>query len=80
MAPLSITGTEAAFQELHRELTLPALIEFLTLDHNNPTLDLLLPALGARQRPRGAWQITSEMWETMNATWLEAAQGAARAG
>jgi uncharacterized alpha-E superfamily protein len=71
MAPLSITGTEAAFQELHRELTLPALIEFLALDHNNPTSIYSCLRWARDNAHEVRWQITSEMWETLNATWLE---------
>ena len=72
MAPLSITGTEDAFQEQHRELTLPALIEFLALDRDNPT-SIYSCLRWARENAHAVrWQITSEMWETLNSTWLEA--------
>jgi uncharacterized alpha-E superfamily protein len=71
MAPLSITGTEDAFQERHKELNLPALIEFLALDQTNPT-SIYSCLKWARENAHAVrWQITSEMWETLNATWIE---------
>jgi len=71
MAPLSITGTEDTFKEHHRELTLPALIEFLALDQTNPT-SIYSCLKWARENAHAVrWQITSEMWETLNATWIE---------
>jgi uncharacterized alpha-E superfamily protein len=71
MAPLSITDTEKAFQEHHRDLTLPALIEFLALDPSNPT-SIYSCLKWARENAHAVrWQITSEMWETLNTTWIE---------
>jgi uncharacterized alpha-E superfamily protein len=71
LAPLSITGTEGAFFERHDKLTLAALIEFLALDEKNPT-SIYSCLKGARENAHSVrWQITSEMWETLNGTWLE---------
>jgi uncharacterized alpha-E superfamily protein len=71
MAPLSITGTEEAFQQRYKELTLPALIQFLALDRDNPT-SIYSCLKWARENAHAVrWQITSEMWETLNATWIE---------
>ena len=70
-APLSITDTEEAFRERHARLTLPALIEFLALDEENPS-SIVSCLKWARENAHAVrWQITSEMWETLNATWLE---------
>jgi len=72
LAPLTITGTTETFFEAHRELTLPSLVEFLTLDPKNPG-SILSCLRWARENAHAVrWQITSEMWETLNATWLEA--------
>ena len=71
MAPLSITETEAEFFERHDKLTLPALIEFLALDEKNPS-SIYSCLKWARENAHAVrWQITSEMWETLNGTWLE---------
>src|SRR6267143_1039258 len=71
LATLSITGTEDAYLEHHEKLTLPALIEFMALDGKNPSsiYSCLKWARENAHAVRG--EITSEMWETLNATWLE---------
>ncbi len=70
-APLSITDTESAYFETHDKLTPAALIEFLALDANNPS-SIYSCLKWARENAHAVrWQITSEMWETLNATWLE---------
>jgi uncharacterized alpha-E superfamily protein len=71
LAPLSITGTVEAFEERHQALTLEALISFLALDETNPS-SIYSCVRDARENAHAVrWQITSEMWETLNATWLE---------
>src|SRR5580765_4662651 len=71
LAPLSITGTEAAYLNCHDQLTLPGLIEFLALDEKNPT-SIFSCLKWARENAHAVrWQLTSEMWETINATWIE---------
>jgi uncharacterized alpha-E superfamily protein len=71
LAPLSITGTEEAFLQRHDKLTLAALIEFMALDEKNPS-SIYCCLKGARENAHAVrWQITSEMWETLNSTWLE---------
>jgi uncharacterized alpha-E superfamily protein len=71
LAPLSITGTEETYFERHDKLTLPAVVEFLALDEKNPS-SIYSCLKGARENAHAVrWQITSEMWETLNATWLE---------
>src|SRR5438552_2654784 len=71
LAPLSITETEAAYRERHDKLTLPALIEFMALDEKNPS-SIYSCLKWARENGHAVrWLITSEMWETLNATWLE---------
>src|SRR5947207_4302413 len=71
LAPLAITETEEAFHERHDKLTLPALIEFMALDEKNPS-SIWSCLRWARENAHAVrWLITSEMWETINATWLE---------
>jgi uncharacterized alpha-E superfamily protein len=70
-APLSITETEEAYRGRHEKLTLPGLIEFMALDEKNPS-SIYSCLKWARENAHAVrWQITSEMWETLNATWLE---------
>jgi uncharacterized alpha-E superfamily protein len=71
LAPLAITETEEAYQARHDKLTLPALIEFMALDEDNPS-SIYSCLKWARDNAHAVrWQITSEMWETLNATWIE---------
>jgi uncharacterized alpha-E superfamily protein len=71
LAPLAITETEAAYRERHDTLTLPGLIEFMALDEKNPS-SIYSCLKWARENGHAVrWLITSEMWETLNATWLE---------
>jgi uncharacterized alpha-E superfamily protein len=71
LAPLNITGTSEAFFERHKELTLAALVEFLALDGENPSSILCCLSRARENAHAVRWQITSEMWETLNATWIE---------
>src|SRR6185503_14509336 len=71
LAPLTITGSAEAFFERHEELSVEALIDFLALDRDNPS-SIVCCLDWARENAHAVrWQITSEMWETLNATWLE---------
>jgi len=71
LAPLTITGSTAAFFERHEELSIEALIDFFALDRENPS-SIVCCLDWARENAHAVrWQITSEMWETLNATWLE---------
>lgn len=71
LAPLTITGTAEAFAAQHAKLTLPALIDFLAFDQGNPS-SIWSCLRDARENAHAVrWQITSEMWETLNATWIE---------
>ena len=71
LAPLSITGTEELYKERHDKLDLPALIDFMALDEKNPS-SIYSCLKWARENAHAVrWLLTSEMWETLNATWLE---------
>ncbi len=71
LAPLTITGTTKAFFSRHKTVTLPSLIEFMALDDDNPSSICTCIRLARDNAHAVRWQITSEMWETLNATWLE---------
>lgn len=71
LAPLTITGTAQAYFERAKPLTFDALVRFLALDEDNPS-SIYSCLRWARDNAHSVrWQITSEMWETLNATWLE---------
>ena len=70
-APLNITGCSAAYQSKHQAVVAQEVSRFIALDPDNPSsiyTSLMLARENARA-VRGA--ITSEMWESINATWLE---------
>jgi len=71
MAPLTITGTGELFFSRDKPLTLESLVEFMALDHDNPSSIISCLHLARDNAHSVRWQITSEMWETLNATWLE---------
>ena len=71
LAPLTITGTAATFYERYPMATLPGLLDFMSLDGDNPS-SIYTCIRSARENAHAVrWQITSEMWETLNATWIE---------
>jgi uncharacterized alpha-E superfamily protein len=71
IAPLTITGTAEEFFARYGAVTLNNLIEYLALDQKNPSSIYSCLRLARESAHEVRWQITSEMWETLNATWLE---------
>ena len=71
IAPLTITGTAEDFFARFGAVSLKALIEFLALDDTNPSSIYSCLRLARESAHEVRWQITSEMWETLNATWIE---------
>ena len=71
LAPLTITGTAKAYFERHGSASLPGLIEFMGLDADNPSSIYTCLKCARDNAHAIRWQITSEMWETLNATWIE---------
>lgn len=71
-APLAVTGALGAYQAKHARFDAKKLFEFMALDLDNPAsvLSCLKASRENAHAVRG--QITSEMWEAVNATWLEA--------
>lgn len=70
-APLNISGCAADYTEKYGDAESTAVTSFIALDPDNPAsiyTSLMLARENARA-VRGA--ITGEMWESINATWLE---------
>jgi uncharacterized alpha-E superfamily protein len=69
--PLVTTGTATAFYATHAVLSARAVLEFLVFDPYNPSsiMSCLKAARESARTVRGA--ISSEMYEDLNAAWLE---------
>lgn len=82
--PLLITGTMDEYLERHGQMHAERMLHFFALDADNPaSIYCCLQAARANAHAvRG--RITADMWENINATWLEmrgiAAQGLGRYG
>jgi uncharacterized alpha-E superfamily protein len=71
LAPLTITGTGGAYFERHQTVSLETLIDFMGFDADNAS-SIYACVRQARDNAHAVrWQITSEMWESLNTTWLE---------
>jgi len=71
LAPLTITDSAELYFERKKPVTLDALVEFLALDPQNPS-SIFSCLKWARENAHAVrWQITSEMWETLNTTWID---------
>src|SRR5258706_5402081 len=71
LAPLTITDSAQLYFERKKPVALDALVEFLALDQANPS-SIYSCLRGARENAHSVrWQITSEMWETLNTTWID---------
>lgn len=70
-APLNITGCADGYEQRYGLARADAVIRYMALDPNNPSsiYCCLRQARENARSVRGA--ITSEMWEVINATWLE---------
>src|SRR5258706_7733369 len=71
LAPLTITDCAERYFEHTRPATFAALVDFLALDADNPSSIYSCLRLARENAHAVRWQITSEMWETLNTTWLE---------
>jgi uncharacterized alpha-E superfamily protein len=80
-AALGITGLEAAYKAKYGDDIVPAsVIGFMSVDFDNPS-SLMSAMRSARENchaVRGT--VTSEVWETINTTWLEARDSAPELG
>ncbi|HLX80579.1 MAG TPA: alpha-E domain-containing protein [Burkholderiales bacterium] len=71
LAPLTITDSAERYFEQKKPVTLQGLVDFLALDPDNPS-SIYSCLRSARENGHAVrWQITSEMWESLNTTWLE---------
>ena len=69
--PLVITGLATQYYESHPQITPEAMIEFMVFDADNPS-SIVSSLQLARENARGQrGAITSEMWQSLNDTWLE---------
>jgi uncharacterized alpha-E superfamily protein len=71
LAPLTITDSGARYFSHKKPVTLQGLVDFLALDPDNPSSIYSCLRMARENAHAVRWQITSEMWETLNATWLE---------
>ena len=69
--PLVITGLAKQYYAKHTELSAQKVLQFMVFDPTN-TSSILSSLRLARENARGQrGAMTSEMWESLNATWLE---------
>src|SRR5258706_3827719 len=69
--PLITTGLATAYYKNHKELSEANILGFMVFDRSNPSsiVSCVQSARESARAVRGA--ITSEMYEDLNATWLE---------
>ena len=71
LAPLTITDSAERYFEQKKPVTLKGLVDFLAFDPGNPS-SIYSCLRSARENGHAVrWQITSEMWESLNTTWIE---------
>ena len=71
LAPLTITDSGERYFSHKKPVTLQGLVDFLALDPENSS-SIYSCLRSARENGHAVrWQITSEMWESLNTTWLE---------
>jgi len=71
IAPLTITDSAESFFKSRKVVTFEALVDFLALDPKNPSSIYSCLKWSRENAHAVRWQITSEMWETLNTTWLD---------
>jgi uncharacterized alpha-E superfamily protein len=71
-AALGITGLEESYRQKHGKITAQQVLRYMSVDMDNPSsiLSCLRAARENCHAVRGT--VTSEVWETLNTTWLEA--------
>jgi len=71
LAPLTITDSAEHYFKSRKVVTFESLVDYLALDPQNPS-SIYSCLKWARENAHAVrWQITSEMWETLNTTWIE---------
>jgi uncharacterized alpha-E superfamily protein len=77
-AVLSATGLHGPYLERYGGYTPESILHFMTLEVNNPA-SLIANLWAARENARAVrGSLTTEMWETLNDTWLEVQRTAER--
>jgi uncharacterized alpha-E superfamily protein len=71
LAPLTITDSAERYFQDKKPVTLQGLVDFLALDPENPSSIYSCLRMARENAHAVRWQITSEMWEALNATWIE---------
>ena len=72
--PLVTMGLATQYYKKHAELTPQKVLQYMVFDSGNPS-SIYSSLLSARENARGQrGTMTSEMWESLNATWLEIRQ------
>jgi len=71
LAPLTINDSAERYFSHKKPVTLQGLVDFLALDPDNPSSIYSSLRLARENAHAVRWQITSEMWETLNTTWIE---------
>ena len=71
-APLAVTGTLSPYIAQNRKLDGEALFHYMALDLDNPASVLSCLKLARENAHAVRGKITAEMWEAINASWLEA--------
>ena len=80
LATLTIIGLKEPYKQRHDEVTPENVLTFMTLDRDNP-LSIYNCIRAARENARAVrGALTSEIWETLNSTWLEMRETGARGG
>jgi uncharacterized alpha-E superfamily protein len=70
-AMLSISGLHYEFADNYADINTANVIKFMAFDEDNPS-SIYCSLQSARENARAVrGSITSEMWETLNATWIE---------
>ena len=77
-AALGITGLDRAYAQSHDRIGAAEVLRFMVLDPANPSSILACLRLARENAHAVRGTLTTETWETVNSTWLEARANAAR--
>ncbi|MBS7521926.1 alpha-E domain-containing protein [Serratia ureilytica] len=69
--PLNLTGTGQLYAAAYPELTMPNLVSFFALDNRNHSSIFSCLQMGWNNAHAVRGSLSSEVWECINATWIE---------
>lgn len=69
--PLNLTGTGQLYAAAYPELTMPNLVSFFALDNRNHSSIFSCLEMGWNNAHAVRGSLSSEVWECINATWIE---------